>query len=224
MRVKLLLAAASVLGAAAITAAAAAGHAAADGSRPVRVVLDTPAIDLFQSASVRVSGIATRSAQVRPVGAIDRAGLAYEWTPYRWRALRIRHGIWHGVLPAPPLFGIYRLQLRVDDCRTVISSPRWLLRVFPHGTLARRSFPRPVSAIRHSVAQLRGHKVLVASRPWPLAEFDHRDPRLNRLFVIAYAPRGDNRPSSRLGLFVTTVRDGYHGRWRILQATTQPYG
>jgi hypothetical protein len=222
MRVKLLLAAAFALGAAAVTEAPAAGHAPAHGS-PV-VVLGAPAIDLFHSASVRVSGIATRSVQVRPVGAIDRAGLAYEWTPYRWRTLRVRQGIWHGLLPAPPLFGIYRLQLRLDHGRTSISFPRWLLRVFPHGTMARRSFRTQASAIRDFVAHLKGHEVLVTLRRWPLARFDHRDPRMNRLFVIAYAPRGDGRPSSRLGLFVTTVRDGYHGRWRVLQATTQPYG
>jgi hypothetical protein len=44
-----------------------------------------------------------------------------------------------------------------------------------------------------------------------------------QLFVIAYAPRGNTRPSSRLGLFVTAVRDGFHGRWRVLEATSQPY-
>ena len=44
------------------------------------------------------------------------------------------------------------------------------------------------------------------------------------LFVIAYAPRGDNRPGSRLGRFISTVRNGYHGRWRVLEVTTQPYG
>jgi len=60
-------------------------------------------------------------------------------------------------------------------------------------------------------------------RRWPLAKFDHRDPRLNRLFAIAYAPRGDSRPGSRLGLFVTIVRDSLRGRWQLLQATTQPY-
>jgi hypothetical protein len=46
---------------------------------------------------------------------------------------------------------------------------------------------------------------------------------MNRMFAIAYAPRGDNRVGSRLGLFVTTVRNGLHGRWRLLEATTQPY-
>ena len=50
-----------------------------------------------------------------------------------------------------------------------------------------------------------------------------RDQRLNRMFAISYAPRGDHRASSRIGLFVTTVRNGLHGRWRLLEATTQPY-
>ena len=98
------------------------------------------------------------------------------------------------------------------------------MRVFPRGTMKRPSFPTAVGAVRGFVAHLPGHKVLVAVRRWPLAKFDHRDPRLNRQFVIAYAPRGDKRPDSRLGLFITTVRNGFHGRWRLLEATTQPYG
>jgi len=218
MRAKLMLAAAFLLAAAAVTEVAAAG------SGPVRVVLGTPAIDLYHSASVRVSGITARSAQVRPFGAIDRAGLAYEWTPYRWQALQARDGTWHGLLPAPPLFGIYRLQLRFGHRRKVLSSPQWLLRVFPRGTMARRPFPTAAGAVRGYVAHLPGNKTLVALRPWPLASFDHRDALLNRQFVIAYAPRGDSRPNSRLGRFVSTVRNGYHGRWRVLEATTQPYG
>ena len=125
MRAKLLPAAAFLLATAAVTGVAAAGNG------PVRVVLGTPAIDLYHSASVRVSGITARSAQVRAAGAIDRAGLAYEWKPYRWQTLRVRDGTWHGLLPAPPLFGIYRLQLRFDRGRKVLSSPHWLLRVFP---------------------------------------------------------------------------------------------
>jgi hypothetical protein len=223
MRAKLVLTAAFVMAAVVVTEAADAGHARTRGNRTVRVVFASPAIDLYHSASVRVSGLAARSAEVRLVGAIDRAGLAYEWKPYRWQVLRVQHGAWRGRLPAPPLLGIYRLQLRVDDGRRLLTSTEWLLPVVPVGTMQRASFPRAVGAVRDFVAHLPGHEVLVASKRWPLSSFDHRDPRLNRLFVIAYAPRGDRRPSSRLGLFVTTIRDGYHGRWRILQATTQPY-
>ncbi len=222
MRAKLLSAVAIAVGAAALTSAANADHTTAR-KRPVRVVLASPTIDLYHSASVRVSGTDAHSVEVRLVGAIDRAGVAYKWSPYAWRALRVDHGAWHGLLPAPPLLGIYRLQLRLDGAHRLVGSSRWLLRVFPSGTMRRPSFPSALGAVRHFVAGLPGHEVLVASRRWPLASFDHRDRRLNRVFVIAYAPRGDHRIGSRLGLFVTTVRNGFHGRWRLLDATTQPY-
>lgn len=227
-RTKLLLTVAVAVGAAATTGAANAGHTVAresaeHGNRSVRVALRFRSIDLFHSASVRVSGISARTLQLRPVGAIDRAGRAYAWTPYHWRALRFSHGTWRGQLPAPPLLGTYRLQLCLDHGRRILSSARWLLRVFPSGTLKRPSFPSAVGAVRDFVADLPGHKVLVALKRWPLARFDHRDPRMNRLYVIAYAPRGDDQPSVRRGLFLTTARDGLHGRWRLLQATTRPY-
>lgn len=215
MGTKLMLAAALVVAAAAVTEVAAAG------SKP-EVVLGTRSIDLYHSAAVRVSGIAGRSAQLRPVGANDRSGLAYEWKPYRWQALKALDGTWRGLLPAPPLFGIYRLQLRVVG--RVMSSPRWLLRVLPRGTMNRRAFPTSAAAVRGYVAHLPGDETLVALKRWRLAGYDHRDPRLNRLFVIAYAPRGDHRPGSGRGEFISTVRDGYRGRWRVLEATTQPYG
>jgi hypothetical protein len=76
--------------------------------------------------------------------------------------------------------------------------------------------------IRDYVDHLPGNEVLIAARPWPPAPFDHRDPRLHRLFVIAYAPQGDNEPSARLGAFITTIRNGYQGRWRLLEASTGP--
>jgi hypothetical protein len=220
---KLFIAAAGLLAAAGLTGVATARHAASAKPGAVRMMFGPPSIDLYHSASVRATGIVARSVEVRLVGAIDGAGLAYEWTPYRWRQLRFRDGAWRGVLPAPPLFGIYRLRLRLDHGRSFLSSGRWLLRVFPSGTMSRPSFPTAVAAVRHFVARLPGHEALVALRRWPLARFDHRDQRLNRLFVIAYAPRGDNNLTSRTGLFISTVRDGFDGRWRVLQATAQPY-
>ncbi len=223
MSAKFLLVTALAVGAAALTTVANAGHTR-QGHRPVRVVLGHRVVGPYHSASVRVSGTMAGSVEVRLVGAIDRAGRAYEWTPYRWQALRIHQGSWRGLLSTPPLLGIYRLRLRLDHGRSFLTSARWLMRVFPRGTMKRPSFPTSVGAVRGFVGRLAGHKVLVASKRWPLARFDHRDPRLNRLFVIAYAPRGDTRLSSRLGLFVSTVRDGLRGRWRVLEATTQPYG
>ena len=191
--------------------------------RHVRVLLRPGVIDLYHSASISVSGLAATRIDVRLLGGIDRTGPAYQWTPYRWHPLRLLHGVWSGALVAPPLFGIYQLQLRLDQGHRLLSSTGWLLRIFPRGTTIHPSFPTAVAAVRHHVAHLPGDEVLAALKRWPQAAFDHRDPRLHRIFVIAYAPRGDNRPSSRLGLFITTVRDGFHGRWRLLQATTQPY-
>ena len=200
-----------------------AGATAEPGGQPVRVTLRSHVIDLVHPESVSVSGVTARGVEVRLLGAIDRAGMAYEWAPYPWRRLRLLRGAWRGVLPAPALLGIYRLQLRLDDGRRLLSSSSWLLRVFPPGEITRRSFPTAVAAVRDVVAHLPGRQVLVALRRWPQAVFDHRDQRLHRIFVIAYAPHADNRPGSRLGLFVTTVRDGFHGRWRVLEATAQPY-
>ena len=70
MRAKLLLAAAFVCG-------CGCGDGGGGGRELDRCgwCSGTPAIDLYHSASVRVSGITARSAQVRPVGAIDRAGI-----------------------------------------------------------------------------------------------------------------------------------------------------
>lgn len=189
----------------------------------VRVRLLSPVIDLYHSAAITVTGLSARQIDVRLLGAIDRNGLAFAWTPYPWRPLRRSGSSWNGVLPAPPLLGIYQLQLRLDHGRTLLSSPRWLLHVFAPGTMGRRSFSTAVAAIRDFVTHLAGNQHLVALRRWPRPAFDHRDPRLHRFFVIAYTPRGDQRPDSRRGLFVTTVRDGFQGRWRLLEATIRPY-
>jgi hypothetical protein len=210
-----------LLGAAVLLGTAATARGAAGAGSP-RVVFRSPVIDLFQSSRVTVGGITARRAEVRLLGAIDRSGRAYEWTPYPWRRLRPDHGTWRGALPSPALFGIYEVQLRLDG-GTLLDSPRWLLRVFPHGIMRRPSSRTAGGAVRRFVAHLPGDQVLVAVRRWSLAAFDHRNPRLHRLFAIAYEHRGDHRRRSRVGLFVTTVRDGFHGRWRVLESTVGPY-
>lgn len=193
------------------------GHRA--GPARVRV---QPRVVEYAPSHVSLTGIAAAAVSVRLRDANDPAGPAYRWTAYRWRRLRLVGGSWRGVLPAPPLRGIYQLQFRVQQSRRFLQSPHWLLRVFPPGTLRRSAFRTPRDVIDDYVRKLPGHQTLVAVRPWPQAAYDRRDPRLHRIFVIAYAPRGDGRPSSRLGAFITTVRDGYHGRWRLLESTTGP--
>lgn len=196
-------------------------NASGRAASPIRVHVQ-PRIVEYRPSQVSVTGIAAAEVSVRLRGADDPAGPAYRWTAYRWHRLRLVQGRWRGVLPAPPLRGIYQLQFRVQQSNRFLQSPRWLLRVMAPGTLRRAAFKTPRAAVDDYVRNLPGDQVLVAARRWPQAAYDHRDPRLNRTFVIAYAPRDDKRPSSRLGVFVTTVRDGYHGRWRLLETTTGP--
>jgi hypothetical protein len=215
----------TVLGVAAIAASGAGvggAGAAATKAHTVRVRLQ-PQIVEYGPARVSVSGISAGSVSVRLRGATDPEGLAYQWSPYRWQRLRLVKGRWCGALPAPPLRGIYQLQFRVQSREHFLQSPHWLLRVLPPGTLSRSAFRTPLGVIRDYVSHLPGKEVLSAARPWPPAPFDHRDPRLHRLFVIAYAPQGDNQPSARLGMFITTIRNGYQGRWRLLEAAAGPY-
>jgi hypothetical protein len=200
------------------------GSAAAAGESTPRVVLTPGVVHLFKPTSIAVTRVSAHSVDARFGGATDPAGLAYQWTPYRWHRLRKSHGAWRGALPAPALPGIYQLQLRIDGARVVVQLPTWLLRVFLPGTLDFRSFATPLAVVRDFVGRLPGHQVLVAVRRYRRAAFDHRDVRLHRIFVIAYAPRGDTRLRARLGMFVTAVRDGFNGRWRLLDATVTPYG
>jgi hypothetical protein len=168
--------------------------------------------------------MSARSVSVHLAGATDESGLAYVWTPYRWHRLRLVQGAWRGLLPAPALRGIYQLQFRLHPGKRLRPSPHWLLRVLAPGTLNRPSSPNPADVIRDFVSHLPGDQVLIHLRRWPQASFDRRDPRLNRIFVIAYAPRGNNQPGAQIGLFITTIRNGFHGQWSLLQATVQPYG
>jgi hypothetical protein len=196
--------------------------APADSAPTVRFRPTT--INLFRRTSVAVTGLPARSVEARLKGATDETGLAYQWTPYHWRRLHLSGGAWTGSLPSPALLGVYEVQFRVGGREQVMQSPNWLLRVFPPHTLARASFRRPKMVARNFVERLPGDEVMVALRRLQPAAFDHRDTRLNRVFAVAYAPRGDTRPSSRLGMFVTTVRTGFQSRWRLLSATVEPYG
>jgi len=66
------------------------------------------------------------------------------------------------------------------------------------------------------------HGTLDAVKRWQPVTWDHRDPRLHELFVIAYSPAGKPAISDRLGMFVTAVRNGFDGRWLFLDAKLTP--
>src|SRR5215472_527277 len=142
----------------------------ASTARPMRVRLQ-PRVVQYGASRVLVSGLAAASASVRLRGANDPAGVAYEWSPYRWHRLRLVRGRWRGVLPAPPLRGIYQLQLKIRQRGRLLQSQHWLLRALPPGTLGRPGFATPRAAIREYVRHLPGNQVLFSARPYPRAAF-----------------------------------------------------
>lgn len=202
----------TIVGVAAL--ACAAGTAAAGA--PV-VVADPGIVRLGGSASVTVHGLAGRRLEVRLAGATTPAG-----APIGWRPLRRGDRVWRGSLPTPALRGIYPIEVRAGAGRPVARSTSWMLRVFAAGTLSRPSFPTPEGVARWWVRTATGHARLVALRRWPRPGFDLRDARLHQLLVVAYSPPGHPGVDDRLGMFVTAVRDGFHGRWRLLEATLKP--
>ena len=186
------------------------------GATSARVALGPPIVRLGQRAGIVVSNVQAPSLQVLLTGAMDEFA-----QPLGWRSLRLVNGSWRGSLPTPAQLGIYPVELRVAAGATPFGSPNWLLRVFAPGTRSRPSFDDPVDVVRWWVRTV-PRETPVAMKPWPFPDFDRRDPRLHRLYVVAYAPAGDTNVDDRLGMFVTAVRDGYQGRWRFLEAIVEP--
>ena len=122
------------------------------------------------------------------------------------------------MLPAPLLRGVYPIRLRALRGPLTEPATSALMRVYTRRTAREPSFIDPRGVVRWWVAR-RGAK-LTAWKPWRLSSLDHRDPRLHRLFVIAY--RRSGRPT--LGIFITAVREGFGARWRFLEATVEPPG
>ena len=197
---------------------AAVASVASVGSSGPPVVSTYPAVAVRgQGALVVVRDVDRPSSlEVRLAGATNVTGVAYPW-----RRLRYGRGVWAGVLPRPALRGVYPVELRIGKGATVMRSKHWLFRVFALGTLSRPSFATPELVARWWVRTV-PHARLVALRRWPRPAFDRRDPRLHQLMVIAYSRPGDSRVVDRLGMWITAFRDGYSGRWRLLEATVVP--
>ena len=182
---------------------------------PARVALRPSIVQLGQRAGIVVSRVPARSVQVLLKGATDESGRQLQW-----QSLRLVDGSWRGRLPAPALDGVYPVVLRIGATRFV-EWQRSLLRVYEPGTTARPSFEDPLEVVHWWVSTVPGG-TLAAVKEWPLPDFDRRDPDLHRLFVVAYSPADDPDADDLLGAFVTAVRDGFQGRWRLLEATLEP--
>jgi hypothetical protein len=212
-----LVACAALAAVAMLLAATGCGRASAGPSGPVRLDLQPSIAALKERIGISVHGMSGSPVEARLAGATDVNGNAAPWTH-----LTRSGSSWQGTLPAPSLLGIYLVQLRKGDGARVVGSNHWMLRVFRPGTLSRRSFATPEQVARDWVAHLPGDARLVAMKRWRRPDFDHRDRRLHQLLVIAWLPEGRHHRSDRLGIFVTAVRDGFSGRWRLLEATALP--
>ena len=192
------------------------GVGGAVGSATPRVSLRPTVVVLGGRAAVVVAGWREPRLEVALAGATDRQGHLLGW-----RAASRRGGTWRAELPRPALRGIYPVLLRERTGRPVVRSPHWLLRVFRRGAAREPTFASAQAVVRWWV-RTSPHGTLAALRAWPQSGLDKRDPKLHRIFVVAYNPPGRLGVANRLGRFVTAVREGYAGRFRLLEATVQP--
>ena len=181
-----------------------------------RVSLQPAVIVLGARASVLVVGWQRPHLEVALAGATDRAGRLLGW-----RVARREGQAWIVDLPRPALRGIYPVLLRERPGAPVTRSTHWLLRIFRREAAREPTFTTPQEAVRWWVRTAH-HATLAALKQWPHSALDKRDPKLHRLFVVAFNLRGKPGVSNRLGLFITAVRDGYGGPWRLLEANVQP--
>jgi hypothetical protein len=182
-----------------------------------QVALHPAVVPLRHSASVTVTGVAAPTLEVHLRGGSTLLGKAMPWT-----VLHRVGNAWQGRLPLPEFRGIYPIELRVAPGGEVLRSDTWLLRVFARGTLSRPSFATPEEVASYWVKTVRPTARVEALRRWPRPAFDRRDTRLHQLMVVAYSLDATTKVKDRLGIFITAVRDGYHGRWRLLEATAVP--
>jgi hypothetical protein len=192
-----------------------ASASAASPGRAPRAVVEPTIARLGQRSTIAVSGFGARSVQVRMDGATYQDGKLLPW-----RSLRLSGGVWRGKLPFPALRGVYQILVRAGSRAASIRVPSFV-RVYEPGTRARPAFRQPEDVARWWVRTV-AQGTLVALKPWPRLATDRRDPRLHRLFLVAYSPPGQPAVEDRLGMFITAFRETYHGRWRLLEATAEP--
>jgi hypothetical protein len=181
-----------------------------------RVSLQPAIVVLGGHATVLVAGWHESRLEVGLSGATDRTGRLLGW-----RVARRQGRAWVVELPRPALRGIYPVLLRERAGAPVTRSTRWLLRIFRREAAHEPTFTTPREAVRWWVQTAR-HAKLAAVKQWQRSALDKRDPKLHRLFVVAFNLPGRPGVANRLGRFVTAVRDGYSGPWRLLEANVQP--
>jgi hypothetical protein len=183
----------------------------------VRITLRPPIVAPYDWSTIDITGLTHASAvEVRIVGASATNGTLSPWIP-----LRRQHSDWGARLPQPVFPGIYPIELRTQPPLATTPRPITYLRVYWPGTSKRPLFHSPEQAVQWWVSHL-ANGTLVAIRRWPPQAIDHRLTLLHGLFVVAYTPRSPPTQAARLGAWITTVREGSHGHWRVLEAGVTP--
>jgi len=137
-----------------------------------------------------------------------------------WIKLHRQRRTWRARLPQPVLPGIYPIKLRSVPSHSAQNEIVYL-RVYDGGTDFQPLFVAPEEVAAWWATQIAGGS-LVAVRRWHRTDFDHRLSSLHRVFVIAYDPSGDPASPDKLGAWITAVKEGYHGKWHLLEASTTP--
>jgi hypothetical protein len=193
------------------------GVRTAPATRHVVVTVTPRVVVPYLWASVGVEGVGDATGvDVRLLGASNIYGAIAPWI-----SLHRRRGSWRARLPQPVLPGIYPIKIRTHPAMTVARARVVYLRVYEAGTTARPLFTTSQQVAAWWVTSVAGGTV-VAIRRWPGTAFDHRLTKLNQLFVIAYSPRGTSAAGDRRGVWITAVREGYLGKWRLLEVSIRP--
>ncbi len=194
------------------------GTAPAPPAHHVRITVTPRTVSPYGWAQIEVEGVPEATAvAVQLEGASGVLGTLIPWIALR----RYRDGNWFARLPQPVLPGIYPIKLRTRPKLAISLTEVAYLRVYWNGTETRPLFPTPEQVAAWWVHTVAGG-TLVAIRRWPSQPIDHRLASLHRLFVVAYSPHGSSAPQERLGVWITAVREGYRGPWRLLEAAVTP--
>jgi hypothetical protein len=190
--------------------------ASLSSSRHVAIVINPRVVAPYDRTSITIGGLAAATeVKVEMLGATDVRGSRIPWLELT------RSGrVWEARLPQPARPGIYPIALRIrPDLH--IAPVHAFVRVFDDGTVGMPLFATPKSVAAWWVTRVVGG-MPVAVRRWDLPADDHRLRSLHRLFVVAYRRTGSVAAKDRLGAWITVVRDGYRGRWRLLTASVSP--
>jgi hypothetical protein len=194
------------------------GTAPATPTHHVSITIKPRTVVPYGWAEIEVKGVPEAAAvEVQLEGASGVRGTLFPWIALQ----RHSNGNWLARLPQPVLPGIYPIKLRTRPNLAITIAEVAYLRVYWDGTDTRPIFPTPEQVAAWWVSHVAGG-MLVAIRRWPRQPIDHRLVSLHRLFVIAYSPPGRTAPQERLGGWITAVREGYRGKWRLLEASVTP--